>query len=431
MTDLIDALTGIRPGDALDSARSRRPDARTHAQGSFLALFQPADASEVTLPERAAVALFVARLHGNQAAVSFYGSLLLETGGGAALEPLIVAEATRAGGSGPYGAFRAENADESVPGPEYTVDSVEASYVLDDRLAAALEHAHFLVMHPRDASRDRLRRLLDDGWSTTGVVTLSQLVSFLTFQLRVVHGLTVLREAAGGSVTAPTDEELGALAEEVAVTAARRLEDSGGLRRSGAPEELPDAPRVNEPPRFTADNLGWKPWLAPLPVSEFTERHYEALVERERVHMPYFRLLARDPEALHERTLTDMDIFYNTDGGLPRADRELAAAAASRFNGCVFCASVHARFAAEQGAPRSDVQRLLDEGVTARISSRWDALIDATVALTATPPRFGAEEAARLRAAGLAELELLDVIQAGSFFNWANRLMLSLGEPTL
>lgn len=430
MTDLIDSLTGIAPGDALDVARNRRPDSKAHAQGSFEALFQPRDASQVSLPERSAVALFVARLHGQQAAVQFYGSLLRETGGGPALEPVIVAEADRAAGSGPYGTFRAENVGESVPGPEYAVDSVEATYVIDDRLAAALEHAHFLVFHPRDASRERLGRLLDDGWSTTGIVTLSQLVSFLTFQLRVVHGLTVLREADGDRAGAPTLDALETLAAEVAARAVDRLDGSTVGRDAGAAEQLPEAPKVNEPPRFTQDSLGWKPWLAPLAASEFTERHYEALVERDRVHMPYFRLLARDPEALFERTLTDLDIFYNTDGGLPRADRELAAAAASRYNGCVFCASVHSRFATEQGADRGEVQRLLDEGVGARLNPRWDALIDATVALTATPARFGAEHVARLREAGLAELELLDMIQAGAFFNWANRLMLSLGEPT-
>ena len=62
MTDIIDALTGITPGDVLVVARAQRPDAKQHAQGSFEALFQPIDASQVSLPERAAVALFVARL---------------------------------------------------------------------------------------------------------------------------------------------------------------------------------------------------------------------------------------------------------------------------------------------------------------------------------------------------------------------------------
>lgn len=434
--DIIASLVGVAPGEVLDHAWKRRPESREHAQGSFQALFLPVDDSEASLPERAAVALFVARLHEQTAAGEFYGALLRETGGGEGLEPLIVAEAARAAGAGPYGAFQAENAHESIDGPVYSVSSVEAASALGDRLAAALEHAHLLVLHPRDAERGHLQRLLDAGWSSTGIVTLSQLVSFLAFQLRVVHGLDAVRRVAGGASSG--SDRLKALAADVARGARARLVESGAApvaTADAAPartqtEQLPPAPRVASPSRFTQSTLGWKPWLEPLPVAEFTERHYEGLVERERVHMPYFRVLARDPEALRERTLTDLDIFFNTDAGLPRTERELAAAAVSRENGCVFCASVHARFATEQGADRAQVQRLLDQGVTARFGARWDAIIDATTALTATPSRFGAAEVERLREAGFDELQLLDAIQAGAFFNWANRLMLSLGEPT-
>jgi alkylhydroperoxidase family enzyme len=41
----------------------------------------------------------------------------------------------------------------------------------------------------------------------------------------------------------------------------------------------------------------------------------------------------------------------------------------------------------------------------------------------------GEDGVCRLRAAGLDDAEIVDVINAASFFNWANRLMLSLGEP--
>ena len=42
--------------------------------------------------------------------------------------------------------------------------------------------------------RPALQALLDAGWSTTDIVTLSQLVAFLSFQIRVVAGLRVLAE---------------------------------------------------------------------------------------------------------------------------------------------------------------------------------------------------------------------------------------------
>jgi alkylhydroperoxidase domain protein len=183
------------------------------------------------------------------------------------------------------------------------------------------------------------------------------------------------------------------------------------------------------PHGFTRAEVGWLPWLEPLTVDELTERHYDGLVDRQRAGSDYFRLLARDPEILRARTLVDKDIFYNTAEGLPRAERELAATAASRVNGCVFCASVHARFAAHYSKAPEQVDLLLADGVDAELGERWGAIVAAAAALTATPLAFDATHVERLRAAGLDELEIADVVHGAAFFNWANRLMLSIGRP--
>ena len=187
---------------------------------------------------------------------------------------------------------------------------------------------------------------------------------------------------------------------------------------------------VNPPVVFTQDELGWVSWIDPLPETELTERHFAGLVDRSRSKSEYFRLLVRDPEVLEARTKTDKDIFYNVADGLPRAERELAAAATSRYNGCIYCASVHARFASTYSKRRDDVQRLLDEGVGADLGERWNAVVKASVALAATPIAFGPDNIDELRRAGLDDAEIVDVINGASFFNWANRLMLSLGEPS-
>lgn len=186
----------------------------------------------------------------------------------------------------------------------------------------------------------------------------------------------------------------------------------------------------NQPVVFTQAELGWLPWLDPLAENELTERHWAGLVDRSRAKSAYFRLLARDPEILEARTKTDKDIFYNIADGLPRAERELAAAATSRYNGCIYCTSVHARFATVHSKRRDDVQRLLDEGVGADLGERWNAIVKASVALAATPIAFGQEHIEELRRAGLDDAEIVDVINGAAFFNWANRLMLSLGEPS-
>jgi alkylhydroperoxidase domain protein len=188
-------------------------------------------------------------------------------------------------------------------------------------------------------------------------------------------------------------------------------------------------PPHTEPVVFTRDMLDWLPWIEPMAEQDMTERHLASLVDASRVKSPYFRLLARDPDVLEARTRTDKDIFYNPEAGLPRAERELAAAATSRLNGCIYCASVHARFAATYSKRVDDVQRLLDEGVGAKLDERWEAIVAASVALTALPMSFGKEHIERLRKVGLDDAAIADLIGAASFFNWANRLMLSLGEP--
>ena len=76
-------------------------------------------------------------------------------------------------------------------GPLHRVASAHHE-ALGPRLVAAFEHVHMLVFHPRDAAAPSLQSLLDAGWTTTEVVTLSQLVAFLSFQIRVVAGLKVL-----------------------------------------------------------------------------------------------------------------------------------------------------------------------------------------------------------------------------------------------
>ena len=189
---------------------------------------------------------------------------------------------------------------------------------------------------------------------------------------------------------------------------------------------------MTRPETFTQDRLGWTPWIQPVEREDLTPEQHEALQDDFRRAMPYFRLLARDPQALAARTLTDKDIFFNTEGGAGRAERELAATAASRANGCIYCASVHSASATRESGRYDDVQRLLDEGVGADLGSEtWNAIAHAADVLTHVPLDFGPEQIDRLRDAGLGDAEIVDVINGAAFFNWANRLMLSLGEPEI
>ncbi len=193
VTDAIDVLAGVTPGSTLDRVRAERPQARDNAQASYLALFQPADPGEVSLTERHAVAVFVAGLHREAEIAAFYAAGLGDAPG---LAAAIAAETAHGLTEGPFGRFPAGPlSTEDRPGPSYQPLNAAA---LGPRLAAAFAHTHMLVFHPRDAAPEALQRLLDAGWSTTGIVTLSQAVAFLAFQIRVVSGLRSLATTLPG-----------------------------------------------------------------------------------------------------------------------------------------------------------------------------------------------------------------------------------------
>jgi CMD domain protein len=195
-TDVIDTLVAIKPGSALDAIRNRRPDARNQAQASYRALFAPEIPGEVTATERFAVAAFVTGLHGGAETAAFYAAGLAASGASAELRRAIEAAIAAAKGHGPYGAYPAGPLSrEDTIGPTHRV-AAETRRVLGSRLAAAFDHMHLLVFHPRDATPAALQALLDASWSTTDIVTLSQIAAFLSFQIRVVAGLRALAGAA-------------------------------------------------------------------------------------------------------------------------------------------------------------------------------------------------------------------------------------------
>lgn len=184
--DVIDHLAGLAPGSPLATIRDVRRQAREQAQASYVALFEASELADMSRDERHAVATFVAALHRDTTIAAYYAKPLAPD-----LAITIATEATRGMASGPFGAYPAGKLSaEDTTGPVYG-----ASPGVAPRLAAALNHAHMLVFHLRDASPEHLQALLDAGWSTTGIVTLSQLVAFLSFQIRVVHGLRTLAGA--------------------------------------------------------------------------------------------------------------------------------------------------------------------------------------------------------------------------------------------
>jgi CMD domain protein len=194
--DVIDTLAGIEKGSRLDRVRAERQQARDNAQKSYQALFAPLSPSSVTGEERYAVAAFVAGLHRDERILAFYMDGLGAQNPSRDMVEAIVAEIAHGAADRPYGRYPPGPLTiEDKLGPVHKVSEPNRG-TLGARLSAALEHAHMLTFRPRDATSGALQSLLDAGWSTTDIVTLSQLIAFLSFQIRVVAGLRVLAARA-------------------------------------------------------------------------------------------------------------------------------------------------------------------------------------------------------------------------------------------
>lgn len=186
-------VTSLADAAGLTELRAHRPVAVAQTQLAYELLLEPADEGAMTRRERWAVAAFVAILHADAAATEHYlaGLRTIDPVGAQAVKSL----AELGVGTGPYGSYTAGPLSaEDAPGDDLVVEAATAA-VVGARLAAGLRHAHRLVLHPRDADPGWLVDLQVQGWDRPGIVTLSQLVSFLAYQLRLVAGLRALQEA--------------------------------------------------------------------------------------------------------------------------------------------------------------------------------------------------------------------------------------------
>ncbi|MBB5404703.1 putative peroxidase-related enzyme [Paraburkholderia youngii] len=181
---------------------------------------------------------------------------------------------------------------------------------------------------------------------------------------------------------------------------------------------------------FTTQTLGWSAWLDTVALEQASPEQ-TAVLEASHPQAKtsdYYLLLVHEAEILRQRSGAFNSIMY-APGGLSRAERELASTVVSRVNGCVYCASVHAqRF--QQLAKREDViQQIFAAPETAGTTERERAIVRYAIDLTLQPQALAPESLDALHRAGLDDAQILDLSHAIAIFAWANRLMLTLGEP--
>ncbi len=278
-------------------------------------------------------------------------------------------------------------------------------------LATALERVRQLLLAPRASEASQTGTLLDLGWNGRQVSAISQLTAAVAMLVRMDLGTTALaashaplvEHAAGGDFhpgQSNSDSDLAALEAQLRTLL------------------TPDGPRA------------WVPWI-PLEEDGYD---WVAHFDPERAKRAAFRASAGDRTlARHLATLEDA-IFEqaprDAGPGLWRRGRELGALAASSLNGCLVCTSIHALNYARYGGPLPVALALAQAAMQPSAAARPEAaatLAAAAFALTQTPVAFTESTLHALAGLGMDRRAVLDLIHAVAYFNFANRMVLSLG----
>lgn len=181
---------------------------------------------------------------------------------------------------------------------------------------------------------------------------------------------------------------------------------------------------------FTLNLLQWSPWLEKAVDTDISDAQRQKIADGigNAPNSDYIAVLTNDFEAWRTRNIVHRHVFAD-DSKEASARRELGATTASRINGCVFCASVHARMYAAASKRRDLAQQFLADGVDADLPDPERSVVALAAKVTITPEQLSSADLQPLRDQGFSDIEILDVINYSSFFANANRLMLSLGEP--
>ncbi|KQC05519.1 MAG: peroxidase [Candidatus Cloacimonas sp. SDB] len=133
------------------------------------------------------------------------------------------------------------------------------------------------------------------------------------------------------------------------------------------------------------------------------------------------------PESIKTHMALYMDIMYSRSE-LSRAERELIGTIVSMANGCKYCTKHHAAALNHYWKDDSKIEKLIKGNYTEILSPHEIALSEFSRHLTINPEQHESNDyTQKLKNLGLSDAAILDVVLITAYFNFVNRIVLSLG----
>ncbi len=144
-------------------------------------------------------------------------------------------------------------------------------------------------------------------------------------------------------------------------------------------------------------------------------------------HENWIRALSLNPDAADRFASYFGSLFAGEGRRLPLRERELIAVIVSATNGCGLCEIHHTRTLGDILDDRGRAHRIALDDHLVDLTPREHALAELARKITLTPKSVGPADFEHLRAVGLTDEEILELIETSAWFNHTNRIFISLG----
>lgn len=152
-----------------------------------------------------------------------------------------------------------------------------------------------------------------------------------------------------------------------------------------------------------------------------------AEIERTRGHVAnVFKAESLNPAVMRSHLDFYMAIMYGKSG-LSRQQREMIAVVVSSQNACTYCSTHHTEALSKYLKDVEAIGAIRVDYGTAPIGPKEKAMLAYALKVTRSPAAVNDADAGKLRQAGFADSDILDITFVASYFNFVNRLVLSLG----
>ncbi len=139
-----------------------------------------------------------------------------------------------------------------------------------------------------------------------------------------------------------------------------------------------------------------------------------------------FQVESLNPAAMRAHLAFYMAIMYGKSG-LSRRQREVIATTVSSANGCTYCTTHHSEALSKYLKDDDAIRAIKTDYATSPIGPREKAMLDYAVKVTKTPAAVNDADTSKLREAGFSDADILDITLVASYFNFVNRVVLTLG----